>query len=167
MHTFSAPLEIVIPGGGTGFAPGYSNDGGVTWVSIPKLSGTTLPAGQQDGYYLDSSGTVHILTLHATYFGVIGSLVMQTWNRPSFLVGSPRVFVYLAPQRQASATVVLETHAGVALRTLKLTLPAGSTRVKIPLPAGLKAGIYLVKVNAGSGPASVQRVLVVRLVNHR
>ena len=167
VHAFSAPLEIVIPGGGSGFAPGYSNDGGVTWVSIPKLSGTTLPAGQQDGYFLDSSGTVHILTMHATYFGVLGNLVLQTWNRPSFLVGSPRVFVYLAPERQASATLVLETHAGAALKTLQLTLPAGSTRVQVPLPAGLKAGIYLVKVNATSGPSSVQRILVLRLVNHR
>ena len=167
VHTFAAPLEIVIPGGGSGFAPGYSNDGGVTWVSIPHLSGTTLPVGQQDGYYLDSSGTVHILTLHATYFGLIGNLVLKTWNRASFPVGSKNIFVYLAPQRQADATLVLETHSGKTLGSLKVTLPAGSTRVKIPLPAALKAGIYLVKVTATSGPASVQRILVVRLSGHK
>jgi len=162
VHSFSAPLEVVIPGGGSGFAPGYSNDGGVTWTAIPLLSGTALPAGQQDGFYRDSSGTVHILTLHATYFGVLGDLVMQTYIRPSFPKGSRNVFVYLAPQRPASATVVLETHAGKALKSMKVTLPAGSTRLKIPLPAGLHEAIYLVKVNAASGPSSVQRILVVR-----
>lgn len=167
VHTFAAPLEVVIPGGGSGFAPGYSTDGGVTWISIPLLSGTTLPAGQQDGYYTDASGTVHILTLHATYFGVIGDLVLQTWNRASFPVGSKNIFVYLATHRQADATVVLETHSGTALGSLKVALPAGSTKVKIPLPTGLKAGIYLVKVNATSGPSSVQRILVLRLAGHK
>ena len=165
VHAFAAPIELVIPGVGAGFEPSYSNDGGVTWIGIPRLSGVTLPAGQPDGYYVDGVGSVHILTMHATYFGLIGELVLKTWNRASFPVDSRRIFVYLAPQRQANATVVLESHAGKALNTLKLTLPAGSTRVKIPLPLGLKAGIYLVKVNATSGPSSVQRILVVRLVN--
>ncbi|HET8892833.1 MAG TPA: fibronectin type III domain-containing protein [Gaiellaceae bacterium] len=167
VHTFAAPLEVVIPGGGSGFAPGYSTDGGVTWISIPLLSGTTLPAGQQDGYYTNASGTVHILTLHATYFGLIGDLVLQTWNPASFPVGSKSIFVYLATHRQADATVVLETHSGTALGSLKVTLPAGSTKVKLPLPTGLKAGIYLVKVNATTGPSSVQRILVLRLVGHK
>jgi len=166
VHSFAAPLEIVIPGGASGLAPGYSNDVGVTWTAIPKLSGTSLPAGQQDGYYVDSAGAVHILTLHATYFGLLGDLVFKTWNRPSFPVASKRIFLYLAPERQASATLVLETHAGKALSSMNVMLPAGSTRVKFPLPSGLTAGTYLVKVNASSGPSSVQRVLVVRLVNH-
>ncbi|HVH51717.1 MAG TPA: hypothetical protein VM690_06200, partial [Gaiellaceae bacterium] len=119
------------------------------------------------GYYRDSSGTVHILTLHATYFGVIGDLVLQTWNRASFPVGSKNIFVYLAVHRQADAAVVLESHSGTALGSLKVTLPAGSTKVKIPLPTGLKAGIYLVKVNVTSGPSSMQRILVLRLVGHK
>lgn len=165
VHSFAAPVEIVIPGGSAGFAPSYSNDGGATWIKIPLLSGTTLPAGQSDGYYLDGAGAVHILTMHATYFGLIGDLVLKTWNPARFQVGAKSVFAYLAPERQTNATVVLETHAGVALKSLKVALAAGSTKVKIPLPAGLKAGIYLVKVTATSGPSSVQRILVVRLVN--
>jgi len=167
VHAFAAPLEIVFPGAASGLAPGYSDDGGVTWIAIPHLPGTALPAGQTDGYYVDGAGAVHILTLHATYFGLLGNLVLRTWNRASFPVGSPRIFVYLAPERKAAATVTLETHAGVVLNTLQLTLPARSTRMKIPLPPGSKAGIYLVKVAATSGAASVQRILVVRLSGHK
>jgi uncharacterized repeat protein (TIGR02543 family) len=45
------------------------SDDGLTWVSIPMLSGTTLPATQADGYYLDEDGQAVILTRHLTDFG--------------------------------------------------------------------------------------------------
>ncbi|MHB8650931.1 MAG: fibronectin type III domain-containing protein, partial [Gaiellaceae bacterium] len=167
VHAFAAPLEIVFPAAPFGFAPAFSSDGGATWTAIPLLAGTTLPAGQQDGYYGDAAGAVHILTLHATYFGLLGSLVLHYGNRPTFPVGSPRIFVFLAPERKASATVTLETRQGAVLRTLNLTLPARTTRLKIPLPAGLKAGLYLVKVAAASGPSAAKATLLVRLVGKR
>lgn len=163
VHTFAEPLEIVFPDAAAHLAPGYSSDDGATWRAIPLLAGTTLPAGQQDGYYRDAVGAVHVLTLHASYFGLLGSLVLHTGNRPSFPVGSKNIFVFLAPEREAGATVALETRKGVALRTMELTLPAGTTRLKIPLPAGLKAGLYLVKVSAATGPASTKATLLVRL----
>jgi hypothetical protein len=127
------------------------------------LFGTTLPEGQQDGYYRDAAGAVHVLTRHATYFGLLGGLVLHTGNRPSFRVGSPAIFVFLAPGRKANATVFLATRRGATLRRLNVALPAGTTRLRIPLPRRLKAGLYLVKVFAASGPARTKATLRVRL----
>jgi hypothetical protein len=163
IHSFAQPVELVFPDAQNGVTPAYSTDGGARWVKIPTLPGTTLPAGQQDGYYRDASGAVHVLTLHATYFGVIGGLVLKTGNRPTFRVGSKRVFVFLAPARAATATVKLETRSGAILRTLKVSLPATSTRLAIPMPARAKAGLYLVKVVATSGPATANATLLIRL----
>lgn len=167
LHTFAAPLEIVFPNASPGLVPSYTNDEGLTWIAIPLLSGTTLPAGQQDGYFRDAAGAVHILTRHATYFGLIGDLVLLRGNRPTFPVGSKRIFVYLAPERPAQAIVTLATRRGAPLRTLHLNLPATTTRLKIPLPHGLRAGLYLVQVTATSGPASGNATLLVRLVATR
>lgn len=164
LHAFDDPIEIAFPGAAAGLAPGYSSDDGATWTAIPLLSGTTLPAGQQDGYYRDAAGTVHILSRHATYFGLIAGLVLKTGNRPSFPIGSKNIYVFLAPERKAAATVTLETRSGTVLKTLSLTLPVHTTRLRIPLPAGLTAGLYLVKVAAASGPASANATLLVHLV---
>jgi hypothetical protein len=164
IHSFTQPVELVFPDAANGITPAYSTDGGTAWVKIPKLPGTTLPAGQQDGYYRDATGAVHILTMHATYFGVIGGLVLKTGNRPTFPVGSKQIFVFLAPQRRATASVALETRAGVVLRKLNITLAAMTTRLKIPMPRRAKAGVYLVKVAAASGPATATATLIVRLV---
>lgn len=167
VHTFAEPLEIVFPAAPAGLAPGYSTDGGATWTGIPALVGTTLPAGQPDGWYRDGAGAVHILARHATYFGLLGGLVLHYGNRPTFPLDARRIFVFLAPERAASATVTLETRAGTPLDTLRLTLPAATTRLKIPLPPGLKAGLYLVKVTATSGPATTRATLRVRLAGRR
>jgi uncharacterized repeat protein (TIGR02543 family) len=45
------------------------SDDGLIWTPIPLLTGTTLPAGQADGYYLDKDGKVVILSNHLTQFG--------------------------------------------------------------------------------------------------
>jgi hypothetical protein len=95
---------------------------------------------------------------------VIGGLVLKTGNRPTFPVGSKQIFVFLAPQRRATASVALETRAGVVLRKLNITLAAMTTRLKIPMPRRAKAGVYLVKVAAASGPATATATLIVRLV---
>ena len=43
---------------------------GLIWTPVPLLAGTSLPAGQSDGYYLDGDGHVVILTNHLTQFGI-------------------------------------------------------------------------------------------------
>jgi len=43
---------------------------GLIWTPVPLLLGTSLPAGQSDGYYLDADGHVVIITNHLTQFGI-------------------------------------------------------------------------------------------------
>ena len=53
----------------SGTIPAHSADG-INWPALPKLQGDWLPAGNHDGYYIDSSGNLIILTRHMTYFGL-------------------------------------------------------------------------------------------------
>jgi uncharacterized repeat protein (TIGR02543 family) len=45
------------------------SEDGLIWTPIPLITGTTLPAGQADGYYIDKDGLVVILSNHLTLFG--------------------------------------------------------------------------------------------------
>jgi hypothetical protein len=69
---FAAPLEFTFPPDASGDVPAYSING-TTWTSMPQLAGTTLPDGYKDGWYRDAKGAIHVLTLHATYFGLLAS----------------------------------------------------------------------------------------------
>lgn len=86
--SFSEPLKIdlgaITPPSGTALA--WSSDD-VTWSLVPILSGTTLPVGQPDGYYIEA-GTSHviILTRHLTSFGVRTSQSPITSSGPTTLV---------------------------------------------------------------------------------
>jgi hypothetical protein len=52
-----------------GLSLAYSSDG-LVWVQIQKLSGTTLPSGVAEGYYVDGASNLVIVTSHLTYFGL-------------------------------------------------------------------------------------------------
>jgi uncharacterized repeat protein (TIGR02059 family) len=53
----------------SGTIPAHSSDG-INWPALPKLQGDWLPAGNHDGYFIDSLGNLIILTRHMTYFGL-------------------------------------------------------------------------------------------------
>jgi hypothetical protein len=67
---FQQPITIHLSASQAGDTPAYSHDG-VSWTPIPRLSSPVLPAGQQDGYFLNPDGSVDIYTLHATLFGLL------------------------------------------------------------------------------------------------
>ena len=69
LKTFAQPLELVFPAGLSG-VPSFSEDG-VAWSPLPKLTADVVPAGLHDGYFVDSTGAVHVLTRHLTFFGVL------------------------------------------------------------------------------------------------
>jgi hypothetical protein len=76
--TLSSPLDVTFANPPAGFVPVISENG-IDFKQVPKLDGTTLPcAGDSsvvvadcDGYYVDSFGTFHILTMHLTIFAVL------------------------------------------------------------------------------------------------
>ncbi len=66
--SFAVPVDLSFPDAPADFVPAYSHNG-TTWTEIPVIADPpTLPTGWPDGWYRDSSGTVHILTRHATYY---------------------------------------------------------------------------------------------------
>jgi hypothetical protein len=54
-----------------GAIPVQSTDNGLTWRALPLLATPELPAGQRDGYYVNSDGTIWIFTRHLSMFGVL------------------------------------------------------------------------------------------------
>ena len=66
---FDKPLVLNLGSVGAKGSPMFSEDG-IEWTPIQKLSGTTLPEGVQEGYYIASDGAIVILTRHLTYFGM-------------------------------------------------------------------------------------------------
>lgn len=75
--SFQAPIVIHVSASQAGDVPAYSQDG-VIWVIIPRLSSPELPAGQQDGYYRNSDGSIDIYTRHATLFGLLKDTQVPT-----------------------------------------------------------------------------------------
>ena len=68
--SFQQPITIHLSAIQAGDTPAYSHDG-IAWTAIPRLSSPELPAGQQDGYFLNPDGSMDIYTLHATLFGLL------------------------------------------------------------------------------------------------
>jgi LPXTG-motif cell wall-anchored protein len=66
---FNKPLIIDLRHVNAGASVIFSQDG-IAWIPIQLLSGTALPDGMQEGYYLAADGHTIILTRHLTYFGV-------------------------------------------------------------------------------------------------
>ncbi len=71
IENLEAAIRILFDTPAVGAVPVQSSDNGVTWVELPRLLTPELPAGQRDGYYLNSDGTVWILTRHLSMFGVL------------------------------------------------------------------------------------------------
>ena len=71
IEDLEAAIRILFDTPAVGAVPVQSSDNGVTWVELPRLSTPELPAGQRDGYYVNSDGTVWILTRHLSMFGVL------------------------------------------------------------------------------------------------
>jgi hypothetical protein len=133
-------LDIAIPHVGSDVVPMYQR-GDNPWVVIPRLGGTTLPAGQPDGWYRDGS-TLHILTRHLTRFGLAAALDVK-WGtrRRVHLRWARRVVVFGAPSVDATATYTLRKGSKV-FGTWKRTLPAGK---------GAPANLWLAGKNVGPG----------------
>lgn len=86
---FDRPLTLSIGKKTVASVPVYSEDG-ITWSLIALVPGTTLPDGWSEGYYIDDSGSVVILTHHLTIFGQkkIQGPVFAATSAPSLVAGT-------------------------------------------------------------------------------
>ncbi len=170
-----APLDIGFPGAPGNITPAFTVDG-IHWTAIPELGSSSLLTGLTDGWYRDRQGDLHILSLHATIFGLLSKGTGVTAGQEPAALGYqvarklPRggatLSLLVQPTRAGALTVTL-TRKGrtlaswhrslpAASRLLKLTLPraastAGADRLSLVLKAGGKVVTHAVSVTVVGG----------------
>ncbi len=160
--TLDGVLDIAIPNAPPDVAPMYQR-GSDPWVVIPRLPGTTLPAAQPDGWYLEGS-TLHILTRHLTKFGLATALDVK-WGtrRRVHLMWAQRIVVYGAPSVDAQATYTLRRGKKV-FGTWKRTLPAGKGAPANLWLTGKRVvpGPYRLTIDIKAGPQHWRQTVAIR-----
>jgi Bacterial Ig-like domain (group 3) len=155
-------LDIAMPNAPADVAPMYQR-GSSPWVVIPRLGGTTLPAAQPDGWYVDGT-TLHILTRHLTKFGLAKALAVK-WGtrRRVHLRWAQRIVVYGAPSIDAQATYTLRRGKTVYGRWTR-TLPAGKGAPANLWLTGkhLEPGLYKLTILVKAGPQHWTQVVAIR-----
>jgi hypothetical protein len=69
--TFAKAVDVHFVPRSTPGIPVVSIDGGATWQPVPKLSSSTLPAGQATGYTVNPDGSIDVQTLEAGIFALV------------------------------------------------------------------------------------------------
>ena len=169
--SFAEPLDLQFPNAPAGIVPGYSVDG-LTWFEIPQLSGTTLPAGFPDGWYRDAAGTLHILTLHATYFGLLTSssrvtaaLKLATGLRDTLNLNRTHRFVLHLQSTLPAHVMITLRHGKHTLGSWRISLLTTAKMTTITLPkAARHSGADSVVLVATAGKDTIKITLPLALV---
>jgi hypothetical protein len=67
---FAIPLELHIARAATDGIPAYSLDDGLTWTELAQLTSNSLPANLNEGYFVNTDGSMTLFTRHLTLFGI-------------------------------------------------------------------------------------------------
>jgi hypothetical protein len=167
-------LDIGFRNATPGSQPLTSQDG-ATWREIPQLPTLDLPAGQTDGWFADSDGTVHVLTRHLTFYALVGpqastKLAMRIITaRRLWLHGRSFVAVRMsltAPARVTGSFVGPDGSIvpGQTIRTP--TRHAGVTILRVPLRV-TKPGLYRLQMHADGLGQVVNRTALIRFLPER
>jgi uncharacterized repeat protein (TIGR02059 family) len=157
-----------------GTQPVQSQDAS-SWANVAQLPTLQLPAGQREGWFRDSDGTVHVLTRHLTYFAM---LVPQAQTKLALNLTTPRRLwlagrtfmavriVVTAPARVTGSFVAPDGTVipGQVIRTP--TRHAGSTVLRVPLNV-TKPGVYRLQVHADGIGQVVDRTARIRFFAER
>jgi hypothetical protein len=168
---FSSPLELSFPGAPGNIIPAYSRTG-ISWTAIPLLASPTLPPGLDDGYYRDNLGTLHILTRHATEYGLVVSgtslkpvpepLALGYTVNPRVVIGHPLTLT-LTATRPAKIEIVLRKTSRT-VTTWHRTVGTTPTDLTLALPTRVQPGSYNVELTASAGTSRVVHSVVLGLV---
>ena len=176
IHTLSTPMDIVFANVPAGYVPTVSTDG-VTFRALSLLAGTTLPADQQDGYYI-AGGVIHVLTRHLTLFGVVykGNIsVSETgrklaapnsgkWGDPLRIhTGPPALRIVTTPTANATRipfTFFVDEQAALYVHVLsgtqQIVLGGGSKIAGMKIGGGLTKTQHLAILRPGTITASLE-----------
>jgi hypothetical protein len=167
-------LDVQFPHAPAGAHPEQSQDA-KTWHDIPALPTLQLPAGQGDGWFRDSDGTVHVLTRHLTYFALLvpqadAKLALQlTTPRRLWLAGRTFMAVRILVTAPARVTGNFVAADGTVIPGQVITTPtrrAGATILRVPLRV-TKPGIYRLQVHAEGAGQAVDRTARIRFLARR
>lgn len=75
--TLAKPLQVHIASAPGNYVPAFSENG-TTWTTIPRIFVLPLAAGQSDGYYVNTDGSIDVYTRHLTYFGLLKDVQAPT-----------------------------------------------------------------------------------------
>jgi len=143
----------------------------------PQQEGSVsnLPAGQTDGWFGDSDGTIHVLTRHLTYYAVVGPeagtklamriiTVRRLWLHDRSFIAVRMSLT--APARVTGSFVASDGSVvpGQAIRTP--TRHAGVTILRIPLRV-TKPGLYRLQMHADGAGQLVNRTALIRFLPKR
>jgi len=160
VQTFPQPLELVFAAGPVG-VPSFSEDG-VSWAPLPELTSDVLPAGQDDGYYTDATGAIHVLTRHLTFFGVLvpgaTRLALTVAGSAVRVLGRARqISVAVEVTRGARIVATLYSPHGELVQTWTRTVPAGASTLRLSLPAAkVRPGLCTIVLQATTPEQTAQ-----------
>jgi hypothetical protein len=150
VHQLAAPLAVRFANPPKNFVPGVSEDG-VNFRLLTKLDGTTLPDGQQDGYYVDTNGDVIVLTRHLTFFAVLYTANITTSETGKTLpqAGSGK---FGDPTRNHTGAPVLKQVGSKIAPQASLQ----STKVPFDFSVDEQAAVYISIYDAKGNPVMIR-----------
>ena len=167
-------IDVRFPNATPGAHPLNSADG-TAWRDIPELQTLNLPAGQQDGWFRDSDGTIHVLGRHLGFYALVGQevstklamriiTVRRLWLRQRSFIAVRMTLT--APARVTGTFVAPDgsTVVGQAIKTP--TRHAGATILRVPLRI-TKPGLYRLQMHAEGAGQAINRTAKINFVAPR
>jgi hypothetical protein len=151
---FAEPLDISFPGAAGNVTPAYTEDGN-HWFRIPAIGSSSLLSGLGDGYYRDSQGALHILTRHATIFGLLSSGTGLKPAQEPLALGfrlTPahgKLSILVEATRGGKLTVELRK-SGKTVGSLSRTVPAAPRTFQLPVSVNGKLQAVVALKAAGT-----------------
>jgi hypothetical protein len=165
VRQFAQPLDLTFPDAPAGIVPAYSPDG-IDWTEIPRLANPpTLPSDWIDGWYRAGDGTLHILTRHATYFGLltakstVAAALQLTYGLRRHLNLNYRhsLVLHVRPSFPAALTVTLKRQ-GKKLASWHARLSATARAITLTLPQNARRrGVATLVLSVSGAGESVTR----------
>ena len=169
VHVLGNVLDVQFKNAPLDATPSTSEDG-LAWTTVPTLPAFSLPDGQQNGAFRDSSNTMHILTRHLSYFALFvpsaTKLAFQVVGTVRFTWGVDKyVGARISLTQAAMVTARLYSPKGIKLKTWVRPAKVGNSILKLKLPpTARKPGTYRIAFTARAKAGTATQTIRVRVL---